>query len=88
MIPSQPYTLKSYIDTLNHFLKEYPEAKNLPIYTAIDDEWNGYNPVYFWPELGYLDPEDNQLFVWLSEFKDPFWADEWKDFVLNSVILN
>ena len=47
--------LTEYIKGLNELLAENPEAGELEVFTAIDDEGNGYNPVYYAPQIGVID---------------------------------
>jgi len=48
-------TFGRYVELLDALLKENPEAKNLPVITAKDDEGNGYNKVYYKPGLVNFD---------------------------------
>jgi hypothetical protein len=51
-------TLKEYIEGLQEFVKENPDALELEVITSIDDEGNGYNPVYYGPSKGHYDGGD------------------------------
>lgn len=50
--------LKEYIENLNEFVKENPDALDLDVLTSIDDEGNGFNMVSFSPSKGYYDGND------------------------------
>ena len=51
-------TLKEYIEGLQEFVKENPDALELEVITSIDDEGNGYNAVYYGPSKGHYDGDD------------------------------
>ena len=57
--------LKEFLTNLNDLIKKNPEIAELECYTSIDDEGNGYIPVYFSPSVGiiddgdFIDPEDS-----------------------------
>jgi hypothetical protein len=74
-------TLKEYIEGLQEFIKENPNALDLEVVTSKDDEGNGYNRVYYSPTLGQF--EDNE-FIAYSQF------DEWErdDSDVNAVCVN
>ena len=42
-------TLQEFADGINGYLKNHPEHGNLPVITAIDDEGNGFNQVFYDP---------------------------------------
>ena len=46
--------LKEYIKELNKIIKENPEAKNLTVIYARDEEGNGFEEVYYTPSIGYF----------------------------------
>lgn len=48
-------TLKEYIQGLQEFVEENPEAADFKVVSAIDEEGNGFNEVKFGPTLGYFD---------------------------------
>ena len=50
--------LKDYVEGLQQFLKDNPEAAELYAYTASDDEGNDHSQVYFTPSFRYTDGED------------------------------
>ena len=62
-------TLTEYIKGLTDLLEEHPEAANLSVCTAIDDEGNGYNLVHYSPQLVlmndwdiiYQDSDDDEI---------------------------
>lgn len=52
--------LKEFIKNLNDLAKENPKALDYDVVTSIDDEGNGYNLVYFAPQIGHMD-EDKEF---------------------------
>jgi len=48
-------TLKQYINGLQKFVEENPDALGMEVVTSIDDEGNGHNPVYYSPQSGILE---------------------------------
>lgn len=60
--------LKEYLENLNQFIAENPEALNLDVITSKDDEGNGYNAVYYTPTAGILDGDDFIPSDQLNEF--------------------
>jgi hypothetical protein len=54
-------TLKNYVKELKAFIKKYPEAMDMQIVTAIDDEGNSYVPVVFGPSRGEYNKETHQF---------------------------
>jgi hypothetical protein len=48
-------TLKEYIENLNEFVKENPEALEYEVVTSADDEGNYYNPVHYTPSMGLFE---------------------------------
>jgi len=54
-------TLKEFKENLDEFIAENPEALDLLVITARDDEGNGFNPVHYTPSMGrYEDREFEQ----------------------------
>lgn len=49
--------LKDYVEGLQQFLKDNPEAAELYAYTSRDDEGNDYDEVYYSPSIQYTDGE-------------------------------
>jgi hypothetical protein len=47
--------LKEFLDNLNRLAEVQPEALELEVITSMDDEGNGYNPVYYSPTMGNFD---------------------------------
>lgn len=71
--------LKEYIEKLQEFVKEHPEALEFETVNAVDDEGNGYNVVGYGPSLGHYDGEYNGEFQCakdLQENADYFCEDE------------
>jgi len=48
-------TLLQYHTTLTALLKEHPNAADLQVIAASDDEGNQFSPVIYDPALGYRD---------------------------------
>ena len=44
--------LKDYLDEINGLVKEHPEALELPVVYAVDDEGNNYHHIVFGPTIG------------------------------------
>ena len=44
--------LREYIKNLNEFVDQNPEALDLDVVTAVDDEGNGYNYIWATPSAG------------------------------------
>jgi len=51
-------TLEKFIENLKTLAEEHPETLAYEVVTAIDDEGNGFNPVYFTPSLGRYEDND------------------------------
>lgn len=60
-------SLREYIEGLNSFAKDNPDALDLIVITSKDAEGNGFSEVYYSPSKGYFDGED---FYTESSFKD------------------
>lgn len=71
-------TLAEYAKNLAEFVVEHPEAAEHIVVTSIDNEGNGYNPVYYGPSIGHYDAGE-----WYTEND----AEE-HNFQLNAVCLN
>jgi hypothetical protein len=55
-------TLKQYIEGLQKFVEENPDALKLKVITSKDDEGNGFSPVLFGPSKGfYSEAMDNYI---------------------------
>ena len=50
--------LKEYIEQLQEFVKENPQALEFDVWYAKDDEGNGYQEVYFAPSLKVYSEND------------------------------
>lgn len=74
-------TLREYIDGLNEFLKENPQAENLKVVHSSDDEGNGFHPVIYTGQLGFY--EDGE-FISSETLLDEGFSDE----DINSVCIN
>jgi hypothetical protein len=78
-------TLKEYIEGLQSFAKENPDALELQVITAADDEGNGYNPVYYGPTKGNYDEDDYDCaYISINQFEE--WDREDPD--VNAVCVN
>jgi hypothetical protein len=73
--------LKEYMEKLELFVKENPEALEMDVVTSRDDEGNGYNQVYYSPSIGIFEDGD---FIPSSQIKE--YEREPKE--INSVCLN
>jgi hypothetical protein len=45
-------TLKEFIESLNNFAEQNPEALEMLVVTSKDNEGNGFNIVYYTPQKG------------------------------------
>ena len=52
--------LKEFVNNLNELMLDRPETADLDVVTAKDDEGNGYNLVYYTPQVGHFD-EDREF---------------------------
>ena len=50
-------TLLQYHTKLTAILRQHPDAADLQVIAASDDEGNQFNPVVFDPTLGYYDDD-------------------------------
>lgn len=51
-------TFREYLESINTFAEQFPEALDLDVVYASDDEGNSFQPVYEIPSLGwYVDRE-------------------------------
>lgn len=48
-------TFKEYLDKLKKIAKDKPETLDFTVITAIDDEGNGFNPVFFDSSIGQFE---------------------------------
>ena len=60
--------LKEFIENLNMFIKENPDALELDVISSKDDEGNGYNYVYYEVSKGHIN-EDND-YTSIENFAD------------------
>lgn len=60
-------TLEEYLNNLNEFVVEHPEALHYTVVTSADDEGNYYNPVHYSPTLGLF---KNGEFTHIDNFED------------------
>jgi len=49
--------LKEFISNLNNLVKTNPEALDYDVVTSKDDEGNGFNLVYYAPQIGHFDED-------------------------------
>ncbi len=79
-------TLKQYLEGINEFVQENPEALEYIVISSKDDEGNGFNPVHYKPCKGvYKDRE----FIQAQQLTDE--PDEYADYVeadINAVCIN
>ncbi len=52
---------KEFVDGVNLFLKEHPEAGELLVITASDDEGNDFNQVSYTPSMGKHVPDEREF---------------------------
>ena len=52
---------KEYVDNLNKLLKERPESASYDVVTSKDDEGNGFNLVYYAPQVGNYDENEREF---------------------------
>jgi hypothetical protein len=76
-------TLKEYIEGLQSFAKENPDALELQVITAADDEGNGYKQVHYSPTKGNYDNDDDSF---ISDVCFEEW--EMEDAEVNAVCVN
>ena len=50
--------LKEYLDKLNYLVANDKSLLELEVITSIDDEGNGYNPVYFDASVGVFEDDE------------------------------
>ena len=76
--------LKEFMENLNEFIKENPEALELDVIYSKDDEGNGYQEVNDWIGMGQFDYDD---FIPEENYKEePEEYDE--DYKINAVCIN
>jgi len=63
--------LKKFIKNLEAFAKKHPEALEMTVVTAIDDEGNGFNEVYFTPILGFYEDREFMSVENMEEYERP-----------------
>jgi hypothetical protein len=71
--------LSKYLEELQKFAKEHPEALDLECYTASDDEGNDYNSVHYSASLGNYSGDEG--FTFEEDAKE-------NEMEINSVCLN
>ena len=59
--------LNEYLEKLNKLIEDNPKALEFEVISAIDDEGNGYNPVFFHPTLGSWDGDQFETDVQAEE---------------------
>lgn len=59
--------LKDFIQNLNEFVKNNPDALEMYVVASSDDEGNSFSPVHYSPTSGYYDRGDKN-FVPKSQF--------------------
>lgn len=55
--------LKEYVENLNKFIEQNPEALEMKAVYSGDDEGNSFSSVHYTPSLGYYDIDDR---VWYN----------------------
>jgi hypothetical protein len=54
--------LKEFVEKLNKLMDERPETATFEVVTAIDDEGNGYNLVFYDPQVGHYDSNEKEFY--------------------------
>lgn len=62
--------LKDFIEGIQDFIKENPEAKDYTVITSKDDEGNGYSETYWWPCLGEYNGENFMQDDWDENLRE------------------
>lgn len=62
--------LKEYIKNLLAFADENPDALEMDVIYAKDDEGNGYQGIYYEPSLGYFDEDRDFTPVDSEDFEE------------------
>jgi hypothetical protein len=60
--------LSEYLEHLNKVVKNNPKSLEFEVISSIDDEGNGYSPVFFHPTLGSWDGDDFETDIQPEEF--------------------
>ena len=81
-------TLGEYIEQLQKFIEENPEAKDFTTVYAIDPEGNAFHEVYYEPGLGHFDPKNEEWESKENLNEENYDEEELKDKPLNSVCIN
>lgn len=53
--------LKDFVKNLNELIAARPETAEFDVVTSKDDEGNGFNLVYFNPQVGHYDSEEREF---------------------------
>ena len=53
--------LKDFVKNLNELIAARPETAEFDVVTSKDDEGNGFNLVYFDPQVGHYDSEEREF---------------------------
>lgn len=54
--------LKQFTENLNKLMEERPETADFDVVTSIDDEGNGFNLVYYNPQVGHYDSNEKEFY--------------------------
>ena len=52
---------KEFVDGVNKLLEAQPESADLTVVTSIDDEGNGFNPVFYGPQVDGYNENDREF---------------------------
>lgn len=83
--------LKEYIETLQEFVKQNPQALDYKVIYAKDDEGNGYQEIHYSPSVGHTEDEYHIEDFLTVEYIDEMIEEgdcEKDDYPLNSVCVN
>lgn len=80
--------LREYINALEEFAKENPEAEELEVIYSHDDEGNCFQRVYYTGTLGYYDGEYKGEFHSKQNIEEDYDEEEIEDYPINAVCIN
>jgi len=76
--------LGEYMNRMIELVRENPGAADYEVVSSIDDEGNGFNPVYYGPSPGYF---DGNAFIDESSFEE-YNEDYDTTYEVNAVCIN
>lgn len=77
--------LREFLDNLNKFVLDNPEALEMEVVTSSDAEGNNFNPVHYEPSIGFFESEGGS-----GQFYDKAGFEDWgfEDGSENSICIN